>query len=623
MIKRVQKIFICLFLVFVIISSNSPIFARNIDFPIKKEATNLDENFDTKVTLSINPDPEDEKIIDIVYVLDVSMVTSDVGTNLLNEAYGLISQFNEEEKIKANVALVIFSNGSKQIIGLTDCSTITSETYMRNQIYSFANLMWIARNATGSNLESALLMAKDILDNSTTGSKPEDRHVIMATDGGNYTYNNANGETATTVYKDSNGTYKSIGNGDSSGDFASTTRDTKMVMYYEQTGDYGDAFAKLMQEEASIKERALVGYKWKDTTAATIEALIEAGELTVYDSEEQIANLEIYPYTNLEVGTASAAMALKNIKNEGYKIHTIGYLYSYGFDSSGNITNKLFGLPSAGFLKWTENVGDLYFHDSTSITAEELTSVFSTINSRLIKNIESGSYIVDEMGYGNYSDGQEYDLDFVNDIDKINIKFDGEVLDKELIENNMYGFGKDDTLNEGYKFILTYYPNGLNGDSEKDCFRIDINFEIGVGIPVEIEYHEVLGEAYRKTKNGDYGKYDKDGSKKYSSIKANKSATLYFTNEDQSKFLVPTLSYTVDNPIDEDTDEDSDDSKEESNSSDKSEENNEENSSKKQNGIVKTEDMIWINIINILIATFVITIIKRKRRVNKRVKSKH
>ena len=138
------------------------------------------------------------------------MIRETMGDDLLKEAYNLAVEFNKQENLEAHIALVIFSNGSKTIMELTDCSQITSSTYIRNKIYSLANLVWIAQNAVGSNLQSGLDRAKGILDNSTTGSKPENRHIIYATDGGNYTYTNSRGETSTTIYKESNGKYKNI-----------------------------------------------------------------------------------------------------------------------------------------------------------------------------------------------------------------------------------------------------------------------------------------------------------------------------------------------------------------------------------------------------------------------------
>lgn len=621
--NKILKTAVAFVLIILIVSCNYHVFAVEAKIPITKEATNLDDKFNTKVTLSINPDEQEEKIVDIVYVLDVSMITDSMGNNLLNEAYNMISEFNSQEKIRANVALVIFSNGSKKIMDLTDCSTITSSSYMRNKIYSLENLMWLYRNAIGSNLQSAMIMAKDILDSSSTGSKPEDRHVIVATDGGNYTYNNSRGETATTVYKTESGAYMSIGNADSSGDFGSTTRDTKMSMYYDETGDYKEAFSKLMQEQDEIEERANSGYKWKDTNAASINALVEAGALTVYNSVDQITNLEIYPYTNLEVGTAMAAKEFKNIKEEGYKIHTIGYLYGYGFNSNGEMTNKLFGIPTISFLKWTESVGELYFKNKTSITAEELADTFSQINSNILQKVIVDSYIIDEMGFGAYSDGTKYDLDFVNDLDKIDIYFNNEELDKTEIEPNVYGFGADDTIGSGYKYILRYYPNGIDGITENECFKVDVNYEIGTGIPFKVEYEELLNDEYIKKENGEYGKYDKDGSKSYSGLKANKSAILYLANGLEKEFKAPTLSYIVDNPIkDEEGIEPDNTDEQDEKSKDKNEEQDNSVDSKQDNTnrAIKTEDKILFHYINIVIALLVGIIFYYKK--NKRCKKK-
>ncbi|MBQ5537717.1 MAG: hypothetical protein IIU02_07380, partial [Treponema sp.] len=69
-----------------------------------------------------------------------------------------------------------------------------------------------------------------VLDGSTTGSAPYERYIITLTDGGNYTYNNESGQTATTVYKVNDSTYRSIGNGDAGGDFGDPNRETKIVL---------------------------------------------------------------------------------------------------------------------------------------------------------------------------------------------------------------------------------------------------------------------------------------------------------------------------------------------------------------------------------------------------------
>lgn len=77
--NKALKIIKLIFLIVFVISCNYRVFAEEAQIPISKEATNLDDSFNTKVTLSINPDEQEKKIVDIVYVLDVSMIRETIG----------------------------------------------------------------------------------------------------------------------------------------------------------------------------------------------------------------------------------------------------------------------------------------------------------------------------------------------------------------------------------------------------------------------------------------------------------------------------------------------------------------------------------------------------------------
>ena len=60
---------------------------------------------------------------------------------------------------------------------------------------------------------------------------------------------------------------------------------------------------------------------------------------------------------------------------------------------------------------------------------------FTDIQNDIYYLLDKGSYVVDEIGSGTDNKSNGYDFDFVNDIDRLALTVDGEVLDKtELID---------------------------------------------------------------------------------------------------------------------------------------------------------------------------------------------
>ena len=60
---------------------------------------------------------------------------------------------------------------------------------------------------------------------------------------------------------------------------------------------------------------------------------------------------------------------------------------------------------------------------------------FADIQNDIYYLLDKGSYVVDEIGSGTDNKSNGYDFDFVNDIDRLALTVDGEVLDKtELID---------------------------------------------------------------------------------------------------------------------------------------------------------------------------------------------
>ena len=519
--------------IFIFIFSISNVYALDIS----KTASNLDSNYKTNIKLKIEAGEVSNKKLDVVFVVDASTVRN---TELITETYNFIDNINKDDSIDANFAIVVFGLKPITVMELTNESEITSEDYISNKIISNSEISSIVGI---TNIQGGLVKAKEILDNSTTGTEKEDRHVILLTDGAAFTYNNSRGETSNSLYKVSNTMYLNMGNMDSNGDVGNPSRETKTVKYYSETSDYKKAFAKLLEED--LGSYADKGYRWNNHDNNEINELISQDNVLVYSSTSQVNNIEIYPYTNLEIGTYRAAKELESMKSEEYKIHTIGYLYEYGFKDNGEISNRLLGLPPICFLSWTENVGDLYLENTKSISQAKYNEIFTDIYEGLLTSTDNPVYLIDEIGFGKYSDNTSYDLEFVNDINSIDVLEGNTKLDKEVINDNTYGFGKDSSITQGYKVILKYFPNGISGTTDNECFKVDINYVNADAL--EINYSELLGKKSIKTTAGTYGKYDENGSKGYDEIKANNKATLYFESGNTKEFSIPTLSYIVKN----------------------------------------------------------------------------
>lgn len=143
----------------------------------QKTATELDENLETKVTLSF-PGKREAEPSDVVFVLDKSAFSDD------KAIYDQAKSFLDEVKAKAEadgldikVGVVIFNRIGNVQQGLTDVVT----GYEAIKTAMGTNL------SSGTNMHAGLLAAQKILK-ADTAVKAENKHVILISDGGTYLY---------------------------------------------------------------------------------------------------------------------------------------------------------------------------------------------------------------------------------------------------------------------------------------------------------------------------------------------------------------------------------------------------------------------------------------------------
>ena len=186
---------------------------------------------------------------------------------------------------------------------------------------------------------------------------------------------------------------------------------------------------------------------------------------------------------------------------------------------------------------------------------------FDDIQNDIFYLLAAGSSVVDVIGFGTDNAGNEYNFDFVDNLDNLKITVGGNELDKEDIIDpqfndpyvtSAYGFGKGNE-EYGYDFVLKYYQKGQDGNSD-ECFVWEINVPVSNFAPVQLTYTVKLTNP--QTAEGTYGEYDANGENGSTSLYTNKEATLYpvDSNGDSGvpeNFPKPTVSYTVggnDNP---------------------------------------------------------------------------
>lgn len=151
-----------------------PIESGDWDVSKSKTATNLDENFESDVTLSL-PSAEAQLASDVVFVLDKS-TSAELEDQALKMLKNLQAQI-QETGAKVNVGVVIF-NKEAHTNGFFDLATEYDkiETAIKTDISS------------GTNTHAGLLAGIDMLESHTSVSDDR-KYLIFVSDGITYMYN--------------------------------------------------------------------------------------------------------------------------------------------------------------------------------------------------------------------------------------------------------------------------------------------------------------------------------------------------------------------------------------------------------------------------------------------------
>lgn len=475
--------------------------AATWDVSKSKTATQLDENFNSKVTLSL-PAAEEQLASDVVFVFDESSCGEPVQAKV-NEMLGKLAKQLDESKAAVKIGAVSF-RGCVNELPLTPLSDETKDTV--------TEFMDKRPDVGGSNMHKGLLVAQKMLDGDTSVDDSR-KYMVLVSDGIAYIW-------------DDNGKNMGVNfaNGDTPNSSMLASPDAWDVKYGQKhtPDDWTAHFAgfdidKTITGKASeyvrgsdLSTKPFVAYGEKDDYASSVD-------IALYKSYEVYKQLESKYNTYVVLEGKTDEMAI----------------FPYG--------------PS--FMKFM---------------AGNNTVSFEQIQNDIYYLLGPGSYLVDEIGYGTDNAGNPYDFAFVDKTPTLKVGdtvLEGEKAQTPWGDaTSSYRFR--DMNGDEYRFEVHYYKDGTEdnaGNKYGECFVFVSNVPVSKFAPVQLTYTVNLTNPV--TKSGTYGQYDADGSGNFEALYTNFEATLFpvdsYENEGNPElFPKPTVSYTVEEPTEPPTDPD-------------------------------------------------------------------
>ena len=464
-----------------------------------KRAINLDNNYESKVTLSL-PSAQKKTTADVVMVMDVSssMEPLDI-SEAKAAATELCNQLSAKNNVDIKIGIVTFDRDARNI---TDGLVSVEEAKAAVEDVTAAS---------DTNMMAGVMAGKKMLDSGTG----EDKYLVIMSDG-IPTYWMENGEvTSKTLEKYSHGTL---------------SESLPAASEPEGSWEYDESKVPSVESLLSLTDWDTDSNVWKQDA--------DTGESLNPD----------YKYTNIQKATYKTATYLQNEIFGKYNVKMV----AFGTDKHKDSVVYKYGENLCDWIG--KQTGVTYYKVSKPNYGGEtgdLKNAFDSIANEIIYLLDEGSYVEDYMGY---VEG-DYNFDFINDASKLTVTVgQKETLKAQKIEENRYGFGPIETAQtlegdtpeiRGYQYVLEYVPGEKKSDEH---FVWHINVPVSNFDPVALTYSVKLVNP--KSASGTYGQYDVDGSKNYSGLYTNNSATLYPKDSNKNwgipeNFLKPTVSYTV------------------------------------------------------------------------------
>lgn len=463
-----------------------------------KSATALDENLETKVTLSF-PGQREAEPADVVFVLDKSGASAQ--TDIFKQAKAFLEEINQKAKadgLNIKVGVVLFNKMGNVQLPLTDVATGYDD--ILNAMNSSVR--------SGTNMHAGLLAAKSILD-ADTAVKAENKHVILISDGATYLYckNGDYTKPYTRSFGDPTkqtnpvtGAAYPYGSNKMGGIWEWQSREYNFNNAWKKFPDGSNfIFSQAMKSPEKLGEYlAYYRGQYENSDKNWAQYDYEYTDAAANNGTTNPIPVDVTAPCNIDVAFWSTDDTFQSMVKVGYDMNVY---YKNAADFDGQVFLK--------YLVRNSNNG-------------ELNTDFDKLKAKLVDKIAAGSTVEDTIGAN---------FDFVNDPAKISLTANDEKLSPEKIDATTYGFGKksDGT----YRFTLKYQA----GENEK--LILTLNEAAAPSRPVVLEYSELL--VNKPTEPGTH------------TLKVNESAVLHPIDGngvagEAYEFPVPTVDYTVAKP---------------------------------------------------------------------------
>ncbi len=541
-----------------------------------KEATNLDENYKSNVTLSL-PSAEETLESDIVFVLDKSQC----GAEAAAAAQTLVSELLKQKELtdaKIKVGIVIF--GGTAVVS-RELSEVNDAAELQDAMSKAAKT-----GLHGSNIQAGLIEADKMLsaDKSVSDSR---KYVVLVSDGHVYQFSKegeyepyiesgASFEGLKTygIYSENDlyayaygisYTIHSMHDQYYTGDYAEDGTYKKgwtgsyLTDNKYKTGEYGNSnevgnayempygtWDKYLSHITEVVEKDNGKYDialthqngdydnqciGKDEAKRAEEAEKILGNVYISCGLDKNGNDNQLMHAS---GTDRAVYeAYKKYASMAEKYNCYPIYVSKNYDDSAKTTQDYGYQLMNAMGKISNDTGMDVSIPNAKATTPDIKNIFSSIKNDILYAVGAGSTVEDKMGE---------DFDFAG-LDTMTLKVGNETL-TGTINGNTITFAHGSEANA---HVITY-------DKGTDSFKWIINENVSNFAPVKLTYTVELKNPSNVP--GIYGRYDRYGNNGYDSIHTNESAVLtpMDSNRNQGapeKFNTPTVSYTIedDTPI--------------------------------------------------------------------------
>ncbi len=577
-----------------------------------KEATALDENYETNVTLSL-PSAEYKNDLDVVFVVDQSFSAKNSGS--AEQAADLLETLAGYENVNIKTAVVIMGgyipvlNGSPHLEELTSSNVGELQGVVKDTSWRSAD------GAKGSNIDGAMKYAVNLLDNDTAVSD-SNKYVILLSDGGTFAWGDADNLTAKLFNTNANGpAYYWWNQSDFDAKYGDSYPDGRFVSLYNMSNSVIDDSTmsfKVTTEESDAAYGVMPSNVSGSGARTQFTGAIAADTLqTVLGDDMSLSDITIVEKGNDQdyVTSREAAMyhAAHTIIDANDK-YTVLYVTSPYYPTSDNLFSateqfKDF-LEDSGVELYRTEGGSAKYPTDYSNEIVDYTKLCDSIDQSLAYVVGSGSVVTDVIG-------ADFDL---KNIETIDVKENGESLSKS-VSGNTVTFS-DASGNEAY--TVEY-----KDESGTESLVWTIKKDITINNVASMTYTLTL--ANTETAAGTYGQLDLDGDgaidgteiavDSSKAIYTNASAELQPVDSNGNSnysvvaFPKPSVTYEVKATNDPAKDDENNDTDTDTDSN---------NSSTSNSKTVKTGDTvnpaIWIALVAAAASALSIIFISRKRR---------